>query len=149
MNVGHYAFNFRCIPFRAGWSPHVNTVSLNSYTRLVRVDRQKFLRLDTFCIGGCPWRRCCDVVKSFGHYTCLEEWLWSDTERHLTSGCISCVTYRPAWWIRGSNNKLSKYKLPELCFCYKVTFEQNGRNEKWLYEKARSLCSRLHFHGME
>lgn len=23
MNVGHCAFNFRCVPFRAGWGPHV------------------------------------------------------------------------------------------------------------------------------
>lgn len=68
MSVGHHAFNFRCIPFRAGWSPHVSRVSLNSHTRLERVDKQNVLTLDTICVGG------------FEHNPSLETLIWCDKE---------------------------------------------------------------------
>jgi len=92
MSVGHHAFNFRSIPFRAGWSPHVSRVSPNPHTRLERVDRQSFLRLDTICSGGFEHNpsletvRC--VMKRFGHCTRLNDWPWIEAEGRLTCGWL-------------------------------------------------------------
>ena len=46
----------------------MSRVSLNAHTRLERVDRQNFLRLDTICIGG------------FEHNPSLETLLWCDKQ---------------------------------------------------------------------